>query len=93
MQVGLLYSRIRADEKFLLSELRERDHDVTKVDAREVSFDLGTAPAELAECDVVLDRCLATSRSRYATRFLEHHGIPVVNSAETAAVCSDKVDT
>jgi [lysine-biosynthesis-protein LysW]--L-2-aminoadipate ligase len=93
MEVGLLYSRIRADEKLLLSELRERGHEVTKVDTREVTFDLEGPPAALSECDVVLDRCLATSRSKYATRFLDHHGVPVVNSAETAAVCSDKVET
>ena len=93
MKVGLLYSRIRADEKLLLSELRERGHDVVKVDTRKLALGLDEPPAELADCDLVLDRCLATSRSRYTTRFLEYYGIPVVNSAETAALCADKVET
>lgn len=93
MQVGLLYSRIRADEKLLLSELRERGHGVEKLDVRQLEFDLAEPPASLADCDVVVDRCLATSRSVYATKFLEQYGIPVVNSAETAAICADKAET
>lgn len=93
MEVGLLYSRIRADEKQLLAALRDRGHEVTKLDVRETSFSLDEPPATVAACDVVLDRCLATSRSRYATRFLEHYDVPVVNDAETAAVCADKVET
>ncbi|MFC6837433.1 lysine biosynthesis protein LysX [Halomarina ordinaria] len=91
MRVGVLYSRIRRDEKLLLNELRERGHDVEKVDVRAQRFGLHEPPAALADCDVVLDRCLATSRSVYATRFVESYGIPVVNGPETAAICADKV--
>jgi [lysine-biosynthesis-protein LysW]--L-2-aminoadipate ligase len=93
VNVGVLYSRIRADEKRLLGELRERDHDVRKVDVREVSFPVGGAPEALTGLDLVVDRCLATSRSVYATRFLESYGVPVVNAPETAAVCADKART
>jgi [lysine-biosynthesis-protein LysW]--L-2-aminoadipate ligase len=41
--------------------------------------------------DVLVDRCLATSRSLYATEFADAYDIPVVNSAETAEVCANKV--
>ncbi|WP_115863226.1 lysine biosynthesis protein LysX [Halorussus litoreus] len=91
MQIGLLYSRIRKDEKLLLSELRERGHDVVKIDVRDQQFGLTEAPEVFAELDLVVDRCLATSRSIYATRFCEAYGIPVVNSPETAQICADKV--
>jgi [lysine-biosynthesis-protein LysW]--L-2-aminoadipate ligase len=91
VNVGLLYSRIRRDEKLLLSELRERGHDVEKVDVRNLQFGLTEPPAALEGVDVVLDRCLATSRSMYASRFIEAYGVPVVNSPETAEVCADKV--
>ena len=91
MNVGMLYSRIRKDEKLLLSELRDRGHETTKVDVRKQQFGLGDPPTGFEGVDVVLDRCLATSRSLYITRFLEHYGIPVVNSAETAGLCADKV--
>ncbi len=90
MRIGILYSRIRRDEKLLLSELRERGHEVVKVDVRKQRFGLTEPPAAFADVDLVVDRCLATSRSQYATRFLDAYGIPVVNSAETADVCADK---
>jgi len=93
MEVGLLYSRIRPDEKLLLTELRERGHEVHKVDVREATFSLDAPPEPLGSCDVVLDRCMATSRSRYAGRFMAHYDVPVVNSPETAKICSDKVET
>jgi [lysine-biosynthesis-protein LysW]--L-2-aminoadipate ligase len=90
MNVGVLYSRIRKDEKLLLRELRERGHEVTKIDVRKQRFGIDHAPASFADVDLVLDRCLATSRSRYITRFVERYGVPVVNEPETAAVCADK---
>jgi [lysine-biosynthesis-protein LysW]--L-2-aminoadipate ligase len=92
VEIGILYSRIRRDEKLLLAELRSRGHDVTKIDVRDQRFDLNEPPAALADVDLVVDRCLATSRSRYAMRFLDVYGIPVINSSETADVCADKVE-
>ncbi|QGN07997.1 lysine biosynthesis protein LysX [Halorhabdus sp. CBA1104] len=91
MNVGLLYSRIRQDEKLLLEELRERGHEVTKIDVRKQRFGLDSPPADFEGVDVVLDRCLATSRSLYATEFLDAYDIPVVNSHATAETCADKV--
>ncbi|MFB6172015.1 MAG: lysine biosynthesis protein LysX [Haloarculaceae archaeon] len=90
MNVGVLYSRIRRDEKLLLTELRDRGHEVTKVDVRNQQFGLDEPPADLAGVDIAVDRCLATSRSRYVTRFTDAYGIPVVNHPETAEVCADK---
>ncbi len=91
MNVGVLYSRIRKDEKLLLTELRDRGHEVTKVDVRREHFSISRAPAVFGDVDLVLDRCLATSRSLYATRFVEAYGLPVVNTPETAELCADKV--
>ena len=91
VQTGILYSRIRQDEKLLLNELRERGHEVEKIDVRKQTFDIQEAGEAFEDLDLVIDRCLATSRSLYATRFCEAYGIPVVNSNETAEVCADKV--
>jgi len=93
MNIGVLYSRIRQDEKLLLAALRDRGHEVTKIDVRKQRFSLDSPPAIFDGVDLVLDRCLATSRSLYATRFLDAYGIPVINSAETAEICADKVKT
>ncbi|PSQ06315.1 lysine biosynthesis protein LysX [Halobacteriales archaeon QS_4_69_31] len=91
MNVGILYSRIRRDEKLLLNELRDRDHEITKVDVRKQRFNIADPPEALVDVDILVDRCLATSRSLYATQFAEAYGIPVVNGAETAEVCANKV--
>ncbi len=90
MKVGLLYSRIRKDEKLLLAELRDRGHEVEKIDVRKERFGLESTTANVEGLDVVVDRCLSTSRSLYASRFLDSYGVPVVNGPETADVCADK---
>ena len=90
MNVGILYSRIRRDEKLLLSELRDRGHEVTKIDVRKERFGVHEPPEAFDGVDIVVDRCLATSRSRYVTRFVDAYDVPVVNDPETAAICADK---
>ena len=90
MNVGILYSRIRKDEKLLLSELRDRGHDVTKIDVRKEQFSLSAAPDVFDGVDIVVDRCLATSRSVYASHFVDAYDVPVVNGPATADVCADK---
>lgn len=90
MNVGVLYSRIRRDEKLLLEELRDRGHEVTKIDVRKEKFGIHEPPAAFEDVDIVVDRCLATSRSRYTTQFVDAYGIPVVNGPETAEICADK---
>jgi len=92
MKIGLLYSRIRRDEKLLLSELRERDHDIEKIDVRKQQFNVADAPEAFADLDIVVDRCLATSRSVYATKFAEAYDVPVVNGPDVARTCADKVE-
>jgi [lysine-biosynthesis-protein LysW]--L-2-aminoadipate ligase len=91
MKIGLCYSRIRKDEKLLLEELRDRDHEIVKVDVRKQRFGLAEPPADVTGVDLLVDRCLAASRSRYVSRFADAYGIPIVNGAETAETCADKV--
>jgi [lysine-biosynthesis-protein LysW]--L-2-aminoadipate ligase len=93
VKIGLLYSRIRKDEKLLLGELRDREHTVEKIDVRDVRFGLKSASVDFESLDLVLDRCLATSRSKYATEFLASYGVPVVNHPSVAETCADKVKT
>lgn len=75
MQIGILYSRIRKDEKLLLGELRDRGHEVEKIDVRKERFGLESTTANVEDLDIVVDRCLSTSRSLYATKFLDSYGV------------------
>lgn len=91
MRLAFLYSRIRHDEQLLLDELRERGHEVTKIDVRSPRFSIHETPPAFADVDLALNRCQESSRVRYVSRFLDHYGIPIVNGAETSTVCADKV--
>ncbi|MFB6171226.1 MAG: lysine biosynthesis protein LysX [Haloarculaceae archaeon] len=91
MELGLLYSRIREDEKLLLTELRDRGHEVRTVDVRDLQFGLDGPPAELEAVDVAFNRAMESSRIRYVAQFVEYYGVPVVNAPETARICADKV--
>ncbi|MFW6153019.1 MAG: lysine biosynthesis protein LysX [Halobacteriota archaeon] len=93
MRVGIVHSRIRADERMLFEALAERDHEVVRVDVRDTSFAVDEPPAALAGCDVVLDRTIAMSRGLYVSRLLSQHGLTVINRPEVIATCGDKVAT
>ena len=93
MRLGFVYTRIREDEKLLLNELRERGHDVVKIDASRMGFGLeGPYPPDTFEgVELAYNRCLESSRVRYVSRFLTHYDVPVVNGPEPTWVCADKV--
>jgi len=91
VRIGLLHSRIRTDEKMLLEAAQRRGVEVVLLDDRELVLDVHDKP-EVA-VDAVLERSISFYHGLYATRFLEAHGIPVVNRAEVIRVCGDKAET
>ena len=90
MRIGVLCSRIRAEEKLLFDGFARRGLEIEKIDDRELVFDLAAPPARF---DVVLERCLHHSRALYALRILNQWGIPTVNTYEVALTCGDKINT
>jgi [lysine-biosynthesis-protein LysW]---L-2-aminoadipate ligase len=92
MKIGVLYSRVRVEEKWLFEALDKRGVDYDKIDDREISFDL-TKPDDWLQYDVILERCLSYGRGLYATQVLNSWGIPSVNMAKVAATCGDKLAT
>jgi [lysine-biosynthesis-protein LysW]---L-2-aminoadipate ligase len=90
VRVGVLCSRIRAEEKLLFDAFSRRGLDFEKIDDRELVFEVGAEPPHY---DVVLERCLHHSRALYALRILNQWGVPTVNSYEVALTCGDKINT
>jgi [lysine-biosynthesis-protein LysW]---L-2-aminoadipate ligase len=91
IKVGFLHSLIRPEEKFLLNELEKRSGvEVTMVDDRKLSFQLGKKPLDL---DVVLERCINHSRALHALILFESEGIRCVNTSKVATICGDKLLT
>ena len=92
MRVGMLYSRIRLEEKLIVAALEARGVDVENVDVRRTHFDL-EQPESWQQYDVVLERCVSHSRALAALQILETWGVPCVNPARVASVCGDKLTT
>ena len=90
MRIGILCSRIRAEEKLLFEALTRRRLEFDKIDDREIVFEIGAPPPRY---DVVLERCLHHSRALYALRILNQWGVPTVNTYDVALTCGDKINT
>ena len=86
MVIGLLHTTIRTDEKLLIEAAKKRNVKMMLIDVRESAF----LPSILYNFDVVLERCVSTTKGNYAISFFESLNIPVVNSSRVAAICEDK---
>ena len=100
MRIGVLITHIRAEEKLLLAALRAQGVDPDVLLDRDLLFDLTAGPEQAAPSgspwrnfDLVLERCVSTSRGLYALAVLDGWGIPTLNSYHTAALCADKLRT
>jgi [lysine-biosynthesis-protein LysW]--L-2-aminoadipate ligase len=93
-RLGVLVSYLRPEEKAILAAARERGIDVAPIFDRRLVLDLSSphAPGSGLDFDVVLDRCVAHSRSGYTLRALQQWGIPTLNSAEAVRLCDDKAE-
>lgn len=88
LRVGMLFSRVRVEEKLLIDELQKReDVELILLDDRELIFTLGKNTLAV---DVVLERCINHSRALYALKILNDLGIPTVNTYHVADTCGSK---
>jgi [lysine-biosynthesis-protein LysW]--L-2-aminoadipate ligase len=88
--LAVVASRIRLEEKLLLSELGRRPVTVEVLDPRHAVFRPGTPPQPYCGA---LAREISQTRNLYAARLLEHAGITVLNRADVIALCGDKLLT
>jgi [lysine-biosynthesis-protein LysW]--L-2-aminoadipate ligase len=90
MNVGILYSRVRTEEKLLFDEFRQRGIDFGRIDDREVIFELGE---NVFQYDVVLERAINHSRALYGLKLLGDAGVTTVNTYAVADTCGNKILT
>ena len=93
-RLGVLVSHVRAEEKAILAAARHRGVAVTPVFDRDLVLDLSAPSAARSglDFDIVLDRCVAHSRSGYVLRALQRWGIPTLNTADAVHLCDDKAE-
>jgi [lysine-biosynthesis-protein LysW]--L-2-aminoadipate ligase len=92
MKVGVLYSRVRVEEKLLVQALEARGVDYDLIDVRKITFDL-QARDQWRQYDVFLERCVSHSRALAALQILGSWGLRTVNTADVAQLCGDKLNT
>ncbi|MEW5871052.1 MAG: lysine biosynthesis protein LysX [Chloroflexota bacterium] len=92
MRIGVLYSRVRVEEKWIFAALEHRGLDYERLDDRHVFFDL-TQPGDWLRFDAVLERSISYNAGLYALRILNSWCIPTVNTAQVAEACGDKLIT
>ncbi len=95
-KVGILYSRVRAEEKLLFAAFQQRGVDFELIDDRQLIFDLtagNDSAGRYAQYDVILERCLNHGRALYSLRILNDRGVPTVNTAQVADTCGNKLQT
>ena len=90
INVGILMSRVRVEEKLLMEELTARGANLVKIDDRQLHLDLNQPSID---CDVVVERAINHLRALYSLRILNDWGIPTVNTWEVANTCGDKLLT
>ncbi len=92
VRVAMLVSRIRVEEKLLLTALEAGGADVRLMDDGALVFAV-EQPRRGLDVDVVLERSVSTARGLYALRLAEMAGLPTVNTYATASTCADKLLT
>jgi len=92
MKIGVLYSRVRVEEKWIFEALEQRQVDFDRIDDRQIQLSLGE-PGRWQAYDVILERSLSYKNGLYTTQVLNSWGIPTVNMAHVAATCGDKLAT
>ncbi len=105
MRAAVLVTLIRPEEKLLVAAFQAQGIEPDVILDRELNFDVNAGAEQLApglqaskgipwrEYDVVLERCVSTSRGLYAMALLNSWGVPTINRYATASVCADKLLT
>jgi [lysine-biosynthesis-protein LysW]---L-2-aminoadipate ligase len=90
VRIGMVYSRLRNDEKMLVEAAQKRGLDLVPLFDDDFVLDIHAKPWDV---DVVLERSISFYRGLYVLKFAGAHGIPAVNPYEVAARCGDKAET
>ena len=97
MKIGVIHSRVRAEEKLLFTALEQRGIPFELLDDQELIFDISSADprtmAQYSQYDVIMERCINHGRALYSLRILNDRGIATGNTAQVADVCGNKLQT
>jgi [lysine-biosynthesis-protein LysW]--L-2-aminoadipate ligase len=90
MQLGILCSRIRIEEKLLFAALDRCGHSWTRIDDSSQCRDLTEGTSSY---DAILGRCLSHWNAEYLLTLFAAAGVRTVNSPGVVHICGDKLLT
>jgi [lysine-biosynthesis-protein LysW]--L-2-aminoadipate ligase len=91
-RIGVLYSRLRVEEKWIFAAFERLGLEYDRLDDRKVSFDLDR-PNHWLQYGAILERSISYANGLSALRIFNGWGIPTVNTAAVAEICGDKLAT
>jgi [lysine-biosynthesis-protein LysW]--L-2-aminoadipate ligase len=92
-KVGIVFDRIRSEEKMLEQKAIEIGHDTKMIDAKTTQFTTESKKKDYHFGDVILERCVSYFRGLHFTSCLEFLDIPVINRSDVANNCGNKMLT
>jgi len=108
VRVGVLYSRVRVEEKMLFEAFERRGVSLDLIDDQKLVFDITDvrepgSPTRVGcvagwnhpyrDYDVIVERCINHSRALYSLKILNDQGVRTVNTALVADICGNKLMT
>src|SRR3990172_7823962 len=95
MKLGLIYDRIRWEEKALATAAEAKGLENNRIDVKEIYLDTDWSPKETQKKfgDVILQRCISYFRGLHTTAFLESKGLKVINNMDVSLTCGNKLLT
>jgi len=93
--MGLIYDRIRWEEKALIKASKKAGLSLTPIDAKEIYFNISENAKALEKTfgNLVIQRCVSYFRGLHITAVLENAGLPVINTFQTSLICGNKLFT
>lgn len=88
MNIAIVASRIRKEEKLLFAEMESRGLPCTFVDESSLVLDINSATYPF---DVVLERCIVHEKALCILKHFYDAHVLTINSYEVAQICGDKL--
>lgn len=93
--IGLVYDRIRWEEKSLIKAAKKKNIGLKVVDSKDIFMDTLERSEKTRSIfgDIVLQRCLSHFRGLHIAAMLESKELNVVNTFKVSEVCGNKLYT
>lgn len=94
-QIGLVYDRIRWEEKVLIEASRKLGLDTKLIDSKEIFLNANENSENIRKefGDIVIQRCISYFRGLHITAIIENSGLQVINPFSVSLICGNKLFT